>query len=354
MGCTRPILIPNKNYNKGKNLRRREHERFFRVPCGQCVNCRTQKRNNLENMLKLELMNYNGMACFGTLTYTDEFLQQNGRTVYQDIQNIPYTACKKDFQLFMKRLRVNLERKGYKQKLKYVFCTEYGDVGHRCHIHFVIMGINGNCRGEIQKAWRSKYTINGITKKYPIGQIQCDDLQVGGLRYVIKYMDYAPVGTEQKRVWEENGIEAPCVKHSGGLGQKQIVEQLNKGEMVNGYFKTREGMKEQRLGRYYLNKYGITDEPKPYKLETRYEMEAKGWKCKPANTIEFLEQLDMYQDAKSKAEEGERLQRLKSQGIDINIYENKLNNTISKENHTIFNSSKIVESLLKGQSKEDK
>lgn len=345
MGCTRPILLMNKNYNGGKNLRRGEYNRYFEVPCGQCINCRTKRRTELENMLKLQLTEYKGLAVFGTLTYTDEYLQEKGRVVYDEVQNIPYTANHKDFTKFMKRLRIRLERKGYKQKLKYIYCTEYGDIGHRCHIHFVIMGINANCRNIIQEAWKEKYKINGITKKYPIGIVQCDDLKTGGLRYVIKYMDYAPIGTEQKRIWIENGIEPPVIKHSNGLGQETLRKQIKEGLLKNGYFRTGDGEKEVRLSRYYLNKYGFTDCGNPWKRDVMEEMKKNGWKITNFIDIENLKQLNDFMDTKSRIEEEEKLGKLKAQGIDITIYEKKENFTTFKENYSIFDSEKVIESI---------
>lgn len=323
MGCTRPIRIRNKKFNKsGKIWRRGEREEYLIVPCGQCINCRTKRRNELETMLNLEMKNYKGVAVFGTLTYTDEYLMQKGRSVIDQVQNIPFTANHNDFTKFMKRLRINLERKGYKQKLKYVYCTEYGDIGRRCHMHFIIFGLTGNMRGEIQRAWRDYYVINGVRKKYPIGIVQADDIKAGGLRYVIKYMDYAPIGTEQKRIWSEQGLEPPMIKHSGGLGQTEVIKQIDRYKET-GKIKTGKGAEEKTLSRYYRLKYGA---PKVIELRTyedRIEMKNIGWKHRDYKGDIPLEDIMYRREQQNKITEADRLQKLKQQGIDITIYDER-------------------------------
>ena len=51
------------------------------------------------------------------------------------------TLCKRDFQLFMKRLRFNTG-----VKIKYYVAGEYGSTNHRPHYHAVIFGApNDKC-----------------------------------------------------------------------------------------------------------------------------------------------------------------------------------------------------------------
>jgi len=112
MPCYRPVQINKAGY---ADLRQT-------VACGRCIGCRIDRsaewaaRLTHENKLHEE-------SCFLTLTYSDE--------------NIPSTGSlnKRDFQLFMKRLR-----KVCPNRIRFFHCGEYGDDKGRPHYHAIIYG----------------------------------------------------------------------------------------------------------------------------------------------------------------------------------------------------------------------
>lgn len=99
--------------------------RAVTIPCGQCIGCRIQRTKDwaLRCVHEASLHTEN---CFITLTYNDENLPPDEGLV------------KRDFQLFMKRLRKRLGGR----KIKYYMCGEYGSQLGRPHYHAIVFGWN--------------------------------------------------------------------------------------------------------------------------------------------------------------------------------------------------------------------
>lgn len=101
---------------------------YMEVPCGHCETCKEAKMNSFVHRCKLETMAYDCKPLFLTLTYDELHKKECG--VYL-----------RDLQLFFKRLRVNLYRRGYRETLRYVAVSEYGHKTHRPHYHAIIWNL---------------------------------------------------------------------------------------------------------------------------------------------------------------------------------------------------------------------
>lgn len=108
------------------------------VPCGRCPPCKHRRVNDWVFRLKQE-DKISSSSCFITLTY--------------DTSTVPITSNgfltlrKRDFQLFMKRLR----KKCPDDKLKYYACGEYGSKTDRPHYHAILFNLSDH--NLIQEAW---------------------------------------------------------------------------------------------------------------------------------------------------------------------------------------------------------
>lgn len=108
------------------------------IPCGRCIGCRLAYSRQWADRCMLE-MKYHKVTWFCTFTYDDEFLPINENVncntgeVFESA-----TLDKRDFQLFMKRLRKNYP---YDNHLKYFCAGEYGDVTYRPHYHAIMFGL---------------------------------------------------------------------------------------------------------------------------------------------------------------------------------------------------------------------
>jgi hypothetical protein len=96
------------------------------VPCGKCLACKKRRASHWSFRLNEEAKT-SSSACFITLTYEQAPISENGFR----------TLDKRDFQLFLKRLR----KKCPTNKLKYYACGEYGTQTHRPHYHAIIFNL---------------------------------------------------------------------------------------------------------------------------------------------------------------------------------------------------------------------
>lgn len=102
------------------------------VPCGKCVECLSQKRNDWSVRLYYEMQKYSTPPAFVTLTYDDDHLPT---MVDEDTGELVPVVSKRDLQLFFKRLRKRVPG------IRYFFCTEYGPTTNRPHAHGIIFNL---------------------------------------------------------------------------------------------------------------------------------------------------------------------------------------------------------------------
>ncbi len=110
----------------------------IQVPCGQCIGCRIDRSRQWANRCMLELQ-YHDSAYFVTLTYDDFHVP---KSYYPDSEtgeaHTSLTLCKRDFQLWMKRLR----KKFSNDKIRFFACGEYGGQTKRPHYHAILFGLH--------------------------------------------------------------------------------------------------------------------------------------------------------------------------------------------------------------------
>lgn len=94
------------------------------VPCGQCIGCRLERSRQWAIRCVHEA-SLHAENCFITLTYAPEHLPPDG------------SLKKRDFQLFMKRLR-----KKYNTRIRFFHCGEYGTEKGRPHYHACLFGFD--------------------------------------------------------------------------------------------------------------------------------------------------------------------------------------------------------------------
>lgn len=90
----------------------------LQIPCGRCIGCRLEYSRQWAIRCVHEASLYDA-NCFITLTYAPEHLPEGG------------TLVKRDFQLFMKKLRKRFPG----SKIRFYHCGEYGEREGRPHYH---------------------------------------------------------------------------------------------------------------------------------------------------------------------------------------------------------------------------
>ena len=113
-------------------------EAYIDVPCGSCEACIERKSNEWATRIYYEYL-YSTNTVFLTLTYADEFLTYNPVKFqlgnYEEEYIIP-VLCKRDVQLFMKRLR-----KKVGNGLRFFCGAEYGEETGRPHYHLMLFNL---------------------------------------------------------------------------------------------------------------------------------------------------------------------------------------------------------------------
>lgn len=180
MQCNYPLILENP---------------YRQVPCGRCMACRIRRTQEWAVRLMHESSMHEKSA-FVTLTYSPETVPAGNSLI------------KKDFQLFMKRLRRDLGDR----RIKYFACGEYGEHTKRPHYHAIVFGISQDESDLIYEAW-------------PFGFIKMGSVTFDSCRYVAGYIQKKLSGPMAEE--EYVGKEAPFQVCSQGLGLSWAMANAN-------------------------------------------------------------------------------------------------------------------------------
>lgn len=109
---------------------------WYLIPCGKCVGCKLDYARQWADRCMLELQ-YHKEAWFLTLTYDDFHVPKTWYCQNEDGEAITAkTLCKRDLQLFFKRVRKD------GQNIRYFAAGEYGDKTKRPHYHVIVYGLH--------------------------------------------------------------------------------------------------------------------------------------------------------------------------------------------------------------------
>lgn len=112
----------------------------IQLPCGRCVGCRLEHSRQWAMRCIHEASTHDD-NCFITLTYDDhKLLELSNKKGKLHPALVSGTLYKRDYQLFMKRLR----KKYPSKNIRYYHCGEYGDRNNRPHYHAILFNHNFN------------------------------------------------------------------------------------------------------------------------------------------------------------------------------------------------------------------
>lgn len=172
MSCTQPVLAESylcpATHLKAIRFKGADFVPNLELNCNKCPSCKLRKAKEwaLRCWHESQMHEHNSYI---TLTYDDKHLP-----LYHDLDH-------RDFQLFMKRLRIKYPEKNY----SFYMCGEYGDVTHRPHYHVVLFGYwppdaiyhrtqNKNRyfkSQELDKFWRCGFTDTSSVNYYSAGYV---------------------------------------------------------------------------------------------------------------------------------------------------------------------------------------
>lgn len=161
------------------------HPKDIGIPCGHCIGCRLDKSRQWADRMMLEL-DHSKTAVFVTLTYDNDhvpigMIDPNGVPVY--------TLCKRDVQLWLKRLRKYLPDK----HIRYYIAGEYGPKTLRPHYHGIIFGLDlSDIFGLVQYGknafGQNYYTSPWFEKLWKCGYVSIAPVSWQTCAYVSRYV----------------------------------------------------------------------------------------------------------------------------------------------------------------------
>lgn len=257
MTCHHPIKVPRlKDGVLTSNV----------VPCGYCISCLSNKRDAWSFRLEKE-MAVSTSAMFVTLTYAD-----NNKT----------NLSKRDFQLFMKRLRKacakpqplrlsdflplggiippekdkvsQIARKG--PNLRYYAVGEYGTKTQRPHYHIILFNMPFKAEHLIVNAWTDPET------KQSLGFVKIGSVTSASIAYVTKYC-ISPKYNVTNRT-----IPFSLMSTKPPLGLNYFTENGNYHRETSRFYATSLGGKKTNLPRLYRERIFSDEERKKHYQET--------------------------------------------------------------------------------------
>ena len=161
---------------------------YIPIPCGQCIGCKLSKAREWAFRCMMESQYYSENY-FVTLTYDDKSVPVSfyGNHDTGEVEE-SLTLRKRDFQLFIKRLRESQQRI-YGNQIRYFGCGEYGGRFHRPHGHFIFFGLHLE---DLKPSFRSKtghqlYSSEYLSKIWDSGIVTIGDLTFEDAGYVSRY-----------------------------------------------------------------------------------------------------------------------------------------------------------------------
>lgn len=215
----------------------------FEVNCGKCYQCIKRKITDWATRLHFEILNSKSEPIFLTLTYNDANLKKTNVS-----NKCKYASlCKRDLQLFFKRLRKNSLKAGliYTNDLRYLAVGEYGTKNKRPHYHILLFNANHE---QCIKAWTKG--------AQPIGEVYFGDVSEKSIAYVVGYA----LSTEANRTHVyKNNLIPEFHLYSNGLGKiyttgtSAIWHNRRVYEGVDAHFVMVDGQKRP-MPRYYVDR----------------------------------------------------------------------------------------------------
>ena len=204
------------------------------VPCRQCLGCRFDYSAEWAARCMLEAR-YHENNYFVTLTYDDDHIPFKVDPVTGETTG-NYSLCKRDFQLFMKRLR-----KAFPDNVIRYFCAgEYGSSTFRPHYHVILFGmpdlsvfLDFYKISEIKDMYYKLYTCRKISDIWQNGFVTIGEVTWESCAYTARYITKKLTG-KASAIYNELGIdpEFSLMSRRPGLARKYYEDHK---EDINEY-----------------------------------------------------------------------------------------------------------------------
>ncbi|AXF52778.1 MAG: replication initiator protein [Microviridae sp.] len=209
------------------------------IPCGKCIGCKLDKSREWANRCLLEL-EYHSSAYFVTLTYNERYVPVSTYPGTDGVEFQSYSLCRRDVQLFLKRLRKAKEP----AVIRFFGAGEYGETTMRPHYHLILFGLElddlipyeKSERGDwyyksafLERIW-SKRMVNNrlgdVSGAYePLGEVIVAEVSWETCAYTARYCTKSLNGFD-KSVYTKFGMEPPSLymSRNPGIGNQYFKD----------------------------------------------------------------------------------------------------------------------------------
>lgn len=222
---------------------------LFQVPCGKCMGCRVDRSREWANRCLMELQDHDS-AFFITLTYNDIHAPT---TWYADPKtgeaHPAYTLCKRDLQLWLKRLRKAFPN----DKIRFFACGEYGTQSMRPHYHVIVFGLHlddlqpfgKSHTGDyyfrspsLERTWYAATTVPDLSGSGSVsvppssmGFVMVSQVTWATCAYVARYVTKKLYGQDAREMYESHNLVPPYLVMSRKPGIGARYYDRNKSEI---------------------------------------------------------------------------------------------------------------------------
>lgn len=212
--CKKPLIL--------------DHDRI--VKCGHCIECLIQRSQEWAFRVEQESKQWT-QGAFITLTYNDE----NAIWLVNEDDELLTTLDKRDFQLFMKRLRKKC-KKYTDLPLRYFACGEYGETYNRAHYHLILFNIPNQVKNTLCEVWQKGY-------------VKVGDVTPKSIRYVTNYMLL-----KDNKIKKGQSKPFVLMSRRPGLGQAYIKNSAPYHFVTGSPWTQTPGDRKIPLPKYYFDK----------------------------------------------------------------------------------------------------
>uniref|UniRef100_A0AAU8AX18 Replication initiator protein n=2 Tax=unclassified Microvirus TaxID=338099 RepID=A0AAU8AX18_9VIRU len=311
MSCFHPIdaWICGINPETGKKILTfsydpyHENRELIQIPCGKCIGCRLDYSREWANRCMLEL-GYHESSYFVTLTYDDVHVPISYYADKETGEALPaMTLRKRDYQLFMKRLRKRFSD----QHIRFYACGEYGGKTHRPHYHAILFGLKlddlvlykSSLRGD---RYYNSASFNSCWQDHDglqIGHCVIGEVTWNSCAYVARYVTKKLNGS-MSGVYKEFNIEPEFVLMSRrpGIARQYFEDHPDLYEYDYISLSTDDGGRKIYPPRYYDKLFEVVHPDQMAEIkERRKDVAIKSMEAKLAKTsLDIWHQLVVEED----------------------------------------------------------
>lgn len=242
------------------------YQNLMKIPCGKCIGCKFDYTKQWSDRMILELDDNDGKAIFVTLTYDNLHVPY----AVDDDDGLPVSLSlkKRDFQLFMKRLRKCFSDKS----IRFFACGEYGGRTLRPHYHAILFGLSLSDFSDLSVHGMNElnqlyYVSPSFTHIWSNGFTLLSDVSYKTCAYVARYNVKKAYGDNIKphELAEDSFV---LMSRRPGIASRYYDDHPDFFDTMSSYFFDSNGSVRVSCPSYFLDKLSV-DNPEKYAIILR-------------------------------------------------------------------------------------